>query len=282
MKQQLGQQMEDITTNPMPLGKAQTRTIRGVEIFASGVHNSDVYTERDLDDMVAAFRELDFKPALKLGHSADKPGDPAFGWVENIKRAGSKLLADFVGLHESVYKAIKERAYDRCSAEIYHGLKRGGKVFRRALKAVALLGAEVPAVAGLTPLHKMEFVAATDYGSVAACVHAFALAEERPSVELDRRVREHMRAREGWDYESSLEFVLEGDSDLVRAYAEEQGGGARAEDPSANAGDEVDEKVRARLDEGKSKDYDEAMDAVLADDQDLARRYDEQQRGRRA
>ncbi len=134
-------------------------TIKGVEIFKTGTHNGDVYTEKDLDDMVSAFGVLDYRPAIKIGHTKDSPGSPAYGWVQNIARDGDKLRADFTDMHDSVVEAIRNKAYDRCSSEIYFNLKRGGKDYRRALKAVALLGAEVPAVAGLTPLHKMEFTA---------------------------------------------------------------------------------------------------------------------------
>ena len=130
--------------------------IRNVEIFAAGQWNGDTYTERDLDDMVSAFRELDYRPALKLGHTKDAPGAPAYGWIENLRRVGRKLVADFVDMHDSVVNAIRKRAYSRVSSEIYFNLKRGGKTFARALKAVALLGAEVPAVANLVPLHTME------------------------------------------------------------------------------------------------------------------------------
>lgn len=215
--------MEDIT-NPKPLGKASTRAIRGVQLFAPGEHNGDTYSEADIDEMIAASKLVGFRPALKIGHTKDAPGDPAFGWVENLRKVGGKLVGDLVGLHESVYKAVKEGLYDRVSAEVFWGLKRGGRVFKRALKAVALLGAEVPAIPGLVPLHKMEFVATTDYGSVAACERAFSLGEERPSIELNRRTREHMRERGERSYETALEFVLEGDPDLTRRYAEEQAG----------------------------------------------------------
>jgi len=133
--------------------------IKGVEIFKTGTHNGDVYTEKDLDDMVEAFGVLDYRPAIKIGHSKDTPGAPAYGWVQNVTRDGDKLRADFTDMHDSVVEAIRNKNYDRCSSEIYFNLKRGGKDYRRALKAVALLGAEVPAVAGLTPLHKMEFAA---------------------------------------------------------------------------------------------------------------------------
>ena len=133
--------------------------IKGIQIFRTGVHNGDTYTEKDLDDMVSAFGVLDYRPALKLGHTKDTPGAPAYGWVQNLHRDGDKLIADFEDMHDSVVDAIRTRSYPNVSSEIYFNLKRGGKDYRRALKAVALLGAEVPAVAGLTPLHKMEFAA---------------------------------------------------------------------------------------------------------------------------
>ena len=156
---------------PMALAKAHeamkemrtlafSNAIRSVEIFAPGTHNGEEYTEQDVDDMVAAAAKLDFRPAIKIGHTKDAPGAPAYGYVENIRKAGGKLVADLTDMHDSVVDAIRSKAYDRLSSEIYMNLKRGGQTFRRALKAVALLGAEVPAVANLVPLHKMEFAAA--------------------------------------------------------------------------------------------------------------------------
>jgi hypothetical protein len=68
---------------------------------------------------------------------------------------GKKLVADFTYLPDLVFAAIKERRYNTVSAEVFWNLKRGGGTYRRALKAVALLGAELPAVAGLRPLHEM-------------------------------------------------------------------------------------------------------------------------------
>jgi len=133
--------------------------IKGIQIFKTGTHNGDQYTEKDLDDMVDAFKVLDYRPCLKLGHTKDTPGAPAYGWVQNLHRDGDKLIADFEDMHDSVVDAIRTRSYPNVSSEIYFNLKRGGKDYRRALKAVALLGAEVPAVAGLIPLHKMEFAA---------------------------------------------------------------------------------------------------------------------------
>jgi hypothetical protein len=139
-----------------------TYEIRDVEIFAAGTHNGDEYTVRDLDEMVRASREVGFTPPLKAGH-AEVPGAPALGWVERLRRVGTKLVADFVGLPKAVYDAIRKRRYDRVSAEIYWDYERDGRTWGRVLKAVALLGAEIPAVPELRPLHE---VVHTAYGQV--------------------------------------------------------------------------------------------------------------------
>lgn len=161
--------------------------IRGIEIFKTGTHNGDKYTEQDLDAMVTAFRSLDYVPAIKVGHTKDEPGAPAYGWVKNLRRDGDKLFADFEDMHDSVVDALRTRAYDRVSSEIYFNLKRNDKTYPRALKAVALLGAEVPAVANLTPLHKMQF-AADGFESVAACEQALEVPTEAMLSTLAERV----------------------------------------------------------------------------------------------
>ena len=148
--------------------------LRGIEVFASGVHNGDTYTEQDLDDIVAAARELDFTPPLKAGHSEDKKGMPALGWARNLRREGAKLLADFTDMPQLVYDAIKDKRYNTVSSEVYWNLTRWAKTFRRALKAVALLGAEIPAVAGLKPLHEMFATDAEVHAGTEVRLHAAA------------------------------------------------------------------------------------------------------------
>jgi hypothetical protein len=170
----------------MPYNK-DSNAVRGVEIFAPGTHNGDQYSEQDLDDIVSSFAKLDFRPALKIGHTKDKPGAPAYGWVTNLRKAGGKLVADFESMHDSVVQALRDKSYDRVSSEIYFNLKRGENTFRRALKAVALLGAEVPAVAGLTPLHKMEF-AESGFDSLAACEQELAVTKDAIIASLSERV----------------------------------------------------------------------------------------------
>jgi hypothetical protein len=135
------------------------------EVFRVGTWNGRRFTKKDLDDIVEAAREVGFRPPLKLGH-AENSGDPAWGWVENIRREGNKLLADFVDVPEELAQQIKEKRFDNVSAEIFFNLRRGveagTKLFRRALKAVAILGAETPAVSGLKPLSQFNQEADTN------------------------------------------------------------------------------------------------------------------------
>ena len=394
---------------------AHSNAVRGVEIFAPGTHNGDAYTEADIDDLIAASKELDFRPAIKIGHSKDSPGAPAYGWVTALRKVGGKLVADFESMHDSVITALKDKRYDRVSSEIYFNLKRGGKQFRRALKAVALLGADVPAVAGLIPLHKMEFIA-DGFENVAACEQSLdvekqalidsltervaqlsgqvntqkehdamkikELQEKKVALEsqlaelkkLDKpdaeskvkiakfeadiaafgddiknleqaeataaenaalkaqvaqlvtkdRAREvadrvarckvvafredleavyahamanpaakvkHFAVKDGKRVESekpvievidSLVASINAASKQLFAVVSTTGGTERQEGPSEDAGAELDAKSKARIREGKSKNYAEAMDAVLADDVELAAKYHEQQSTRRA
>lgn len=157
------EELEKKCDEEMDAYATNSNSIRGVEIFDIGTHNGDKYTDRDLDDMVAAFGVLDYRPSVKIGHTKDVAGSPSYGWITNLRKQGTKLVADFESMHDSVIEAIRKKMYNAVSSEIYFNLKRGGKEFRRALKAVALLGAEVPAVAGLKPLHKMEFAAVGEF-----------------------------------------------------------------------------------------------------------------------
>jgi len=132
-----------------------TFNLSGIEIMRTGKANGTEITAQDLADMANAFSELDYKPPLKSGHSKDKPGMPALGWIDNLVAKGKSLFADFSHMPKQVYDAIRSRSYDTVSAEVFYNLERGGKTYRRALKALSLLGADIPAIAGLKPLHEM-------------------------------------------------------------------------------------------------------------------------------
>lgn len=126
------------------------------EVFSVGVWNGDKYTIDDLKDMADNFSALanQIKPPVKLGHDKSKVNDgaPALGWVKSLKVAGNKLIATLTDVPDIVYQAIKRRLYKRISSEIFWNLKHGGKTFKRVLSAVALLGADIPAVKDLQDL----------------------------------------------------------------------------------------------------------------------------------
>ena len=131
----------------------QTFNISGIEIFSTGIWNGDKYTKDDLSHLVNNFDKTGFQPPVKLGHNEEQPemkdGDPALGYVDKVYMQGSKLLADFKELPKKVYEAIKRGNYKRVSSEIYWNYKSNGKTLDRVLKAVALLGSEIPAVTNL-------------------------------------------------------------------------------------------------------------------------------------
>lgn len=171
--------------DPEDLEEEELFGLKEVEIFRAGKWNGDDYTIADIDAMITAFDQAGYRPPLKFGHEGDREeqGLPALGWVDKIYRKGSRLVADFADMPKEVYRAIKRRAYDAVSAEIYWNLTRDGKVFKRALKAVALLGAEIPAVAGLKPLRES---AASEDGTTFEAVHIHSLRPEDFGMDKDK------------------------------------------------------------------------------------------------
>ena len=140
--------------------------LKAVEIFGEGTWNGNKITESVLKDLVAGFEATKsfLKPVLKLGHNDEQSllkqdGLPAAGWVENVYISGKKLLADFVDIPEKVYELIKKKAYRKVSVEIFCGYTFDGKTFPNLLGAVALLGADTPAVITLSDIlgrYKLE------------------------------------------------------------------------------------------------------------------------------
>lgn len=148
---------------PKAVKEKETVEILGVEVFATGVHNGDAYDVADLEQIVAAAGKVGFDAPLKLGHMEDddtaallkKEGMPAFGWARNLRVQGKKLLADFMEVPKRLGDLIKKGAYRRVSAEIYWNYLKGKDVFPRVLKAVSLLGAEIPAVTDLAGIEAL-------------------------------------------------------------------------------------------------------------------------------
>lgn len=130
------------------------------EIFSVGTWNGEAFTRADLEEIAANFTRLrgQLKPPLKFGHDEDqrllgqRDGDPALGWVEGLRVVGDRLLARFAGLPRVVYDAVRAGRYRRVSAELYLDVRQGAKRLGKTLKAVALLGADLPAITTLADL----------------------------------------------------------------------------------------------------------------------------------
>jgi hypothetical protein len=130
------------------------------EIFSAGFWNGETFTEDDLAELAANFARLkdELKPPLKVGHDGNQilagqsDGDPALGWVSALRVTGGKLVATFTGVPRVLVEAIRQGRYRRVSAELYFNLRHRGQRIGKALKAVALLGADLPAVTNLNDL----------------------------------------------------------------------------------------------------------------------------------
>ena len=140
------------------MSELKTKEIKALEIFQSGTHNGDFYSEADLDAMVDAFDKVGFEPTVKAGHQEGQEnslvagavfGEPALGYVERIWRQGSKLLADIKSVPQRFANLILAGSYKRVSSEIYWDFESEDEVFPRVLKAIAFLGADIPALTSL-------------------------------------------------------------------------------------------------------------------------------------
>jgi hypothetical protein len=127
--------------------------IKNVEIFAEGVWNGNPITAQVLKNIVDSFQKTKefYEPPLKLGHGnkqelLKQEGLPAAGWISDLRIEGKKLLADFANIPKKVADLIKNKRYRKVSIELFRGLKLKGQELPHFLGAVALLGADIPAV----------------------------------------------------------------------------------------------------------------------------------------
>lgn len=132
------------------------KDLKGAEILKKGTWNGQPFSVSDLDAIVSSFETLGLrgKVPLKFGHDADHKtdGQPAYGWVDRLWRDGETLMADFASIPERVYEFIQDGMYKNVSVEVIKGVKAGTRVIPWVLDAVALLGADQPAVGTLKDL----------------------------------------------------------------------------------------------------------------------------------
>lgn len=95
---------------------------------------------------------------LKFGHNGDQAltdGQPALGWVARVYREGDKLKADFTDMPTSIYEMVKAGLYKFVSVELLKNVQANTRTIPWVLDAVALLGADQPAVGTLKDLQSL-------------------------------------------------------------------------------------------------------------------------------
>lgn len=224
----------------MPTSHPDYVTLRGVEIVAAGTWLSanagpTPVTLADLDDAVraAADPQIDEAP-VHPGHIDPRyDGEPAWGWVRNLRRVGDRLVADLADVPKRLEQVVL-REFRRRSAELAFGVTTpAGARYRMAVAGLALLGVTPPAVKGLAPVRPVSFTA----GAAGAVDRLVALtfadpdtpegtmpsaspttgpvghtdprlavpAERAPAMPItDERLRELLGAAEGADLEATI------------------------------------------------------------------------------
>lgn len=128
------------------------------EAFAPGTWNGMQFKRADVEEIAQNFKALApyHKVPLKIGHNTDQPltdGQPALGWVQKawVDDTG-KLMLRASDVPDVVKKAITSKLYRKVSIELDIDVEHKGKKYNYVLSAVALLGADLPAVNTLADL----------------------------------------------------------------------------------------------------------------------------------
>lgn len=116
------------------------------EVFITGTHtdaagNTRQWTEKDLDKIVEMSNASEHEAPIVIGHP--KTNDPAFGWVEKIKRVGNKLFAKYKDIVPEFKEWVNNKIYKKKSIALYNDM---------SLRHVGYLGAQPPAIKGLSDL----------------------------------------------------------------------------------------------------------------------------------
>lgn len=112
------------------------------EIFRTGKHvasnGQEVnVTEKDLDEIVSNFSDKNPDVPIVIGHP--KTNNPAYGWVDELKREGDKLYACYKDVASEFEEWVKDGRYKTRSISLKDNI----------LRHIGWLGAKPPAIKGL-------------------------------------------------------------------------------------------------------------------------------------
>lgn len=184
------------SVHPGSLAFAELGEIDEMEIFRAGTFNDTKITEKMLEEIADNFNELkeDLRPKLKITHKENQEslaglssyGDIVDVFVKKIKDGSKRLFAKIVKVPKQVIDFIKEGRFPERSVELYPEFKLGSDkkapIHKNVLKAVALLGREMPAVTGMDPIKLSED---TEKQKTIICFDGVCMCEDLVEVALD-------------------------------------------------------------------------------------------------
>jgi hypothetical protein len=141
-----------------PLWK-QTKDLMGIEIFSTGVWKGREWIDQDLQDAVQNFRAgiLGAEPYITIDHEPEATDEfskaldgMALGFVKNLYKVGSKLIADFTKVPRVIAELMQAGPLKNKSIELWPDFEASdGTIYHNVLEAVTLTG-KIPAVSGLS------------------------------------------------------------------------------------------------------------------------------------
>jgi hypothetical protein len=168
-------------------------------------------TSATIDALVSSFDALNLsrKIPLKLGHNDKQPvtdGQPALGWVSRVWREGTKLMADFVDVPDVIFEAIRKKLYKTVSIEAARDVQAGTRRLPWVLEAVALLGADQPAIGTLGDLQALLTARKPDF-------------QARARVALTRGTLSFTGAQKGMEKAEVENLLKEQETRLTAAFS---------------------------------------------------------------
>ena len=146
--------------------KTQGFTFEAIPVFKAGTWKGREYSIADLDEIVRNTNSLiksnKHTPPLKLGHNEAQEllkndGLPNAGFGVNFYRNGSTIFCEFADMPQMVADLVQAKRYSEVSIELYDDFVHPDtqENIGLVIRAIALLGADIPAVKGLGDIHKI-------------------------------------------------------------------------------------------------------------------------------
>ena len=138
---------DDENQEDFALGLSDDEKTLTCEVFKEGTHVDSsgakaTWSDKDISEIVAKGNgQLKTKPIpITLGHP--QHDSPAYGWVQELRKVGGKIVAKFNQLNGDFVAALKNGSYKGRSISLYEDNK---------IRHIGFLGSAQPAISGLQP-----------------------------------------------------------------------------------------------------------------------------------